>query len=88
MQILSMIMCIQNLVLFCQFVLKILSNKPNRILTSIKGSNYVANLQKTKIYDTNIDLVNDNVFTKFGLILSIRSEDIEQKPNSDINQGP
>ena len=81
-----MIMCKQNLVLFCQFVLKILSK--NRILTSIKGSNYVANLQKTKIYNTNIDLVNDNVFTKFGLILSIRSQDIEQKPNSDINQGP
>ena len=79
-------MCIQNLVLFCQFVLKILSK--NRILTSIKGSNSVANLQKTKIYNTNIDLVNDNVFTKFGLILSIRSKDIEQKPNSDINQGP
>ena len=81
-----MIMCIQNLVLFCQFVLKILSK--NRILTSIQGSNSVANLQKTKIYNTNIDLVNDNVFTKFGLILSIRSQDIEQKPNSDINQGP
>ena len=80
-------MCIQNLVLFCQFVLKILSK--NRILTSIKGRNSVANLQKkTKIYNTNIDLVNDNVFTKFGLILSIRSKDIEQKPNSDINQGP
>ena len=77
-----MIMCIQNLVLFCQFVLKILSK--NRILTSIKGSNSVANLQKTKIYNTNID----NVFTKFGLILSIRSQDIEQNPNSDINQGP
>ena len=81
-----MIMCIQNLVLFCQFVLKILPKK--RILTSIKGSNSVANLQNTKIYDTNIDLVNDNVFTKFGLILSIPSQDIEQKPNSDINQGP
>ena len=27
------------------------------------------------------------MFTKFGLILSIRSQDIEQKPNSDINQG-
>ena len=81
-----MTMCIQNLVLFCQFVLKILSK--NRILTSIKGSNSVANLQKTTIYNTNIDLVNDNVFTKFGLILSIRSQDIEQKPNSDINQGP
>ena len=81
-----MIMCIQNLVLFCQFVLKILSK--NRILTSIKGSNSVAKLQKTKIYHTNIDLVNDNVFTQFGLILSIRSQDIEQKPNSDNNQGP
>ena len=80
-----MIMCIQNLVLFCQFVLKILSK--NQILTSIKGSNSVANLQKTKIYNTNIDLGNDNVFAKFGLILSIRSKDTEQKPNSDINQG-
>ena len=80
-------MCIQNLVLFCHYVLKILSK--NRILTSIKDSNSVANLQKKKkIYNTNIDLVNDNVFTKFGLILSIRSQDIEQKPNSDINQGP
>ena len=82
-----MMMGIQNLVLFCQFVLKILSK--NRILTSIKGSNSVVNLQKkTKIYNTNIDLVNDNVFTKFGLILSIRSQDIEQKPNSDIDQWP
>ena len=38
--------------------------------------------------NTNVDLVNDDVFTKFGLILSIRSQDIEQKPNSDVNQGP
>ena len=44
--------------------------------------------RKTKIYNTNIDLVNDNVFTNFGLILSIRSQDIEQKPNSEVNQGP
>ena len=79
-----MMMCIQNLVLFCQFVLKILSK--NQILTSIKGS--VANLRKTKIYNTNLDLVTDNVYTNFGLILSIRSQDIEQKPNFDINQGP
>ena len=79
-------MCIQNLVLFCQFVLKILSK--NQILTSIKGRNSVANLRKTKIYDINVDLVNDNVFTKFGLILSFRSQDIEQKQNFDVNQGP
>ena len=81
-----MIKCIQNLVTFCQFVLKILSK--NQILTSIKGHNSVANLRKTIIYNTNIDLVNDNVNTKFGLNLSIRSQDIEQKPNSDVNQGP
>ena len=70
-------MCIQNLVLFCQFVLKILSI--NQILTSIKGRNSVAYLRKTKIYNTNLDLVTDNVYTNFGLILSIRSPDIEQK---------
>ena len=131
-----MIMCIQNLVLFCQFILKILSK--TQILTSIKGSNSVANLQKTKIYNTNIDQVNDNVFTslvsfcpfnlkilsknqilisikgcnsvanlrktmiyntnvdlvndnlytKFGLNRSICFQDIEQKLNSDVNQGP
>ena len=84
--ILSMMMCIQNLVLFCQFVLKILSK--NQILTSIKGRNSVANLRKTKIYNTNLGLVTDNVYTNFGLILSIRSQDIEQKPNFDVNQGP
>ena len=54
----------------------------NQILTSIKGRNSVANLRKTKIYITNLDLVTDNVYTNFGLILSIRSQDIEQKPNS------
>ena len=78
-------LCIQNLVLFCQFVLKILSK--NQFLTSIKGRNYVANLRKTIIYNNKIDLVNDDVYTKFGLNLSIHSQDIEQKPNSDVNQG-
>ena len=78
-----MMMCIQNLVSFCQFVLKILSK--NRILKSIKGSNSVANLRKTKIYNSNRDLVNDNVYKKFGHNLFIHSQDIEQKPNSDVN---
>ena len=54
---------------------------------SIKGHNSVVNLRKTKIYITNVDLVNDNVYTKFGLNLSIRSQDMGQKPNSDVNQG-
>ena len=70
-----MIMSIQNLVSFCQFVLKLLSK--NQILTRIKGHNSVANLRKTTIYNTDVDIVNDNVYTKFGLILSIRSQDIE-----------
>ena len=42
-----------------------------QILTSIKGRNSVANLRKTMIYKTNVDLVNDNVYTKFGLNRSI-----------------
>ena len=70
-----MMMCKQNLVSFCQFVLKTLSKNQN--LTSIKGRNPVANLGKPMIYITIVDLVNDNEYTKFGLILSIRSQDIE-----------
>ena len=60
----------------------------NHILISIKGRNSVANLRKTMIYNTNVDLVNDKVYTKFGLNGSIRFQDIEQKLNSDVNQGP
>ena len=80
-----MIKCILNLVSICLFFFKILSK--NQILTSIKGHYSVANLRKTMIYDTNIHLVNDNVYTKFGLNRSIRLEDIEQKLISDVNQG-
>ena len=47
------------------------------MMTSIKNGNSVANLRKTMIYDTNIDLVNDNVYTKFGLNRSIHFQDIE-----------
>ena len=71
-----MMMCIQNLVSFCQFVHKTLSKNQN--MTSIKGRNPVANLQKKTMVDiTNVYLVNDNEYTKFYLILSIRSQDIE-----------
>ena len=30
-------------------------------------------------YNPNVDLANDNVYTKFGLNMSIRSQDIEKK---------
>ena len=79
-------MCIQNLVRFCQCVLKILSR--NKILTSIKGRNSVKILQKNTGDDPKLDHVNVDVHTKFGHILSIGSRDIERKQNSDINQGP
>ena len=68
-----MIMNIQNCISFCQFVLKILSKK--QILTRIKGHNSVANLRKTTIYNTNVDLISDDEHTKFGLILSISSQE-------------
>ena len=81
-----MMTCIQNLVGFCQFVLKILSG--NEILTSIKGRSSVKILQKMKGNNPKLDLVNVDVHTKFGQILYIRSQDIERKQNSDVNQGP
>ena len=36
----------------------------------------------------NLNLVNINAYIKFGEILSICSQDIERKQNSDISQGP
>ena len=35
-------------------------------------------MRKTTIYNTEVDLVNDDVYTKFGLILSIRSQDMSK----------
>ena len=70
-----MIMCIQNLVKFCPFILKIWSK--NLILESIRVVTLLQICEKTMIYNTNVDLVNDDVYTKLSLILSIRSQDIE-----------
>ena len=81
-----MLMCIQNLVGFCEFVLNILSGK--EILTSIKGRNSVKILRKMTGNDTKLYLVNVDGHTKFGWILSIPSQAIERKGNSDVNQGP
>ena len=71
-----MIICKQNLVK-CPFIFNILSK--NQILTSIKGRNSVANLRKMTHYNPNVDIVNDNVYTKFGLNPFIPSPDIEQQ---------
>ena len=80
-----MLMCIQNLVRFCQFVLKILSG--NEILTSIRGCNSVKILGKMMGNNPKLGLVNVDVHTKFGQILSIFSQAIERKRNSNVNQG-
>ena len=61
-----MLMCIQKLVKFCPLVPKILSR--NEILRSIKGRNSVANLQNLPLYNPNLDIINVNVYTKFGYI--------------------
>ena len=37
-----------------------------QIVSSIKGCNSVANLRKITIYKNNLELVHDNVYTKFG----------------------
>ena len=79
-------MCIQNVVTLCQFILKILSG--NYILTSIKSRYSVKILRKMMGNNPKLDHVIVDVHTKFGQILSIRSRDIEQKQNSDANQGP
>ena len=39
------------------------------------------------IYNPKVYLVNDNVYTKFGLNKSTRSEGIKQIMNSDVNIG-
>ena len=55
-------MCIQNVVSFGLFVLKIL--KKNEILASNKNHNSVANLWRKTINNLNVDFVFDNVNTK------------------------
>ena len=82
----SKMMCIQNLVRFYQFVLEILSG--NDILMSIKGRNSVKILRKMTGNKLKLDLNNVDVQINFGQILFIGSQDIEQKLNSDVNQGP
>ena len=49
-------------------------------MISIKGCKMMGNNPK-------LDLVDVGVHTKFGQILSIRSQDIKWKQISDVNQG-
>ena len=55
---------------------------------SIKGRFSVKDLRKMTGNNPKLDHVNVDVHTKFCQFLSIGSQDIEQKQNSDVNQGP
>ena len=57
--------------------------KFEQILTSIKGNNSIINACKMRCNNPKLDLININTYTKFGEILSICSEDIEQKRKPD-----
>ena len=80
-----MLMCKQNLVRFCPFFFEIL--RGIEILMSIKGRNSAKIILKMTGNVPKLDLVNIDVHTIFGQILSICSQDIERKGNSDVNQG-
>ena len=54
---------------------------------SIKGRNSVKMWQKMTGNNPKLDLGNVNAHTKFDQILSIGSQDMERKQNSDSNQG-
>ena len=41
-----------------------------------------------KLYNLNVDLAKANVYTKFGHMLSIHCQDMEQKQKFEVNQGP
>ena len=51
-------------------------------------NNSVKILRKMTGNNPKLDLVYDDVHTKFGRILSIRSQDIERKRDSEVNQEP
>ena len=54
----------------------------------MKGHYSVTNLRKMIGINPNLELVNINAHTKFGQILAMSSQDIDQKRKPDINQGP
>ena len=85
-----MTMCIQNSASICLYVLKIWRKKPNSdVNQGMKlGCKFAKKKKKKKINNSKVDLVNDNVYTTFGLNRLIRFQGIEPKLNSDFNQGP
>ena len=60
--------------------------------TEGQGESSIAPLFQSRAIITGnnpkLDLINVDGHTKFGRILSNRSQDIKRKRNSDVNQGP
>ena len=54
----------------------------------MKGHYSGTNMRKRMCNDPKLDLVNMNAYIKFGENLSICSQDIVRKQNSDVYQGP
>ena len=54
---------------------------------SIKGRNSIANLRKMTNYNSNVDLVNANVYTNLVSISLFVLKILKKKLNSDVNQG-
>ena len=79
-------MHLQNFIKIRQLVHKILSI--NEISTSIKDHNSVESERKLLADHPNLHLVNINAYTKFNRNPEINSQDIAQKQNSDVDQGP
>ena len=52
----------------------------------MKGHNSGRNVRKMGVDNPKVDLVNMNAHIEFGEILSISSQDIEQKRNFGINE--
>ena len=69
-----------------------LLHKPTRIVRESDyspASQLFCRVKKTMTGNYHkLDLVNIDAHTKFGLIMSICSQDIERKRNSDLNKGP
>ena len=57
-------------------------------MTSMKGHNFIINLQNFTCNNPNLDLANINAKAKFRQIPLIRSKGIEQKHNFGVHLGP
>ena len=73
-----------SVVIFHPFALKGL--RDNEILRSIKCHNSVTKVPIMIYNHSNVDLIHINLYVELGEILSICSQDIEQKRNSDMNK--